>query len=210
MSAEVLTYDSLVTDIASYAERDDVPFTTQIPRLIMLAENRLCSEARGLGFQRYATGSFSANSFAKPARWRETVSINITVGDERKFLRPRTYDYCRAFWPNAAKTDVPRYYSDQGYEHFFVVPTPAVAYAFEVGYYERPEPLSSANQTNWTTQYAPQLLLYATLLEAQPFLKRAERIAEFQGLYDRALQSLAQETSRRISGDRAATTRAGE
>lgn len=125
-------------------------------------------------------------------------------------MLPRSYDYCRAFWPDASQKAEPRYYADYQYEHFFVAPTPAQEYHFELAYYERPEPLSAENQTNWFTQYAPQMLLYATLLEAQPFLKRPERIAEFQSLYDRALQGLAQETSRRISADRAATSRSGE
>lgn len=205
-----MTYDSLLLDISTYAERTDEPFTTQRERFIMLAENRIASEVRGLGSQKYVTGTLDSATFAKPERWRETISFNITTAEGRKFLKLRTYDYCRAFWPNPAQTDEPRYYADYEYEHFLVVPTPAQAYSFELAYYERPEPLSEANQTNWFTQYAPQMLLYATLLEAQPFLKRPERIAEFQNLYDRALQGLAQETSRRISADRAATSRSGE
>ncbi len=209
--AEALTYTSLLSDVQTYVERDDAPFVTQIPRFVMLAENRLASEVRGLGIQRYVTGTFSSNQLAKPARWRETISFNFTnAAGERVFLQPRTYDYCRAFWPTPATTGVPRYYADYSYEYFLIVPTPSSAFAFELSYYERPEPLSSSNETNWFTQYAPQLLLYATLLEAQPFLKRPERAAEFQALYDRALQGIAQESSRRIGADRAATSRAGE
>lgn len=208
--AASMTYDSLVTDIITYAERTDSPFSDQVPRFIMLCENRLAAEVRGLGFQQYVTGLLNSNTIAKPARWRETISINVTVNSERRFLQPRSYDYCRAFTPNPATTGVPRYYADYAYEHFLIVPTPAADYDFELAYYERPEPLSDINQENWTTQYAPQLLLYGSLLEAQPFLKRPERIAEFQGMYDRALQGLSQESSRRTTADRAATSRNGE
>ncbi len=207
--AEALTYDSLLTDVQTYAERDDTPFVDQIPRFVMLAENRLASEARGLGFQRYVSGTLNSNILPKPERWRETVSFNITSNGSRVFLQQRDYDYCRMFASDSATTGVPRYYSDCGYEHFFIAPTPYGAFGFELSYYERPLPLSAANQTNWITQYAPQLLLYAALLEAQPFLKRPERIQEFQGLYDRALQGIAQESSRRIAGDRV-QTRNGE
>lgn len=208
--AEALTYTSLLSDVQTYVERDDDPFVAQIPRFVMLAENRLASEVRGLGIQRYVTGSLNGNTLSKPARWRETISFNVTVGSERVFIQPRTYDYCRAFWSDPAVTGAPRYYADYSYEYFLIVPTPATDYTFELAYYERPEPLSTSNETNWFTQYAPQLLLYATLLEAQPFLKRPERAAEFQGLYDRALQGIAQESARRIGADRAATSRAGE
>lgn len=209
--SEALTYTSLISDVQIYVDRTDDPFVSQIPRFVMLAENRLASEVRGLGSQTYVTGTFSGGTLAKPARWRETISFNFTnAAGERVFLQPRTYDYCRAFWPDASATDTPRYYADYAYEHFLIVPTPSSAFAFELAYYERPEPLSATNETNWFTQYAPQLLLYATLLEAQPFLKRPERIQEFQALYDRALQGVAQESSRRIGADRAATSRSGE
>lgn len=208
--AEALTYASLLSDVEVYAERDDDPFVNQIPRFVMMAENRLASEVRGLGLQKYVTGNLNGTTLVKPERWRETVSFNVTVADQRIFLQERTYDYCRAFCPDPTITGTPRYYADYEYEHFLIVPTPASTYAFELAYYERPEPLSDTNQTNWITQYAPQLLLYATLLEAQPFLKRPERIAEFQGLYDRALQGIAQESTRRISADRAGTARNGE
>jgi len=208
--SEALTYDSLLSDVVIYAERSDTPFVTQVPRFIMMAENRLASEVRGLGTQKYVTSTLSGPTIAKPNRWRETISLNLTVAGERVFLQPRTYDYCRTFCPDTTTVGVPRYYADYEYEHFILVPTPNSGYTFELAYYERPDPLSSDNQTNWFTQYAPQLLLYATLLEAQPFLKRPERIAEFQSLYDRALQGIAQETSRRISGDRASSSRSGE
>lgn len=208
--AEALTYTSLLSDVQTYCERSDNPFVAQIPRFVMMAENRLASEVRGLGFQRYVTGTLTGNTIAKPERWRETVSLNITVGTERVFLQPRSYDYCRAFAPDPAVTGQPRYYADYGYEHYLIAATPDQNYAFELAYYERPEPLSDQNETSWTTQYAPQLLLYATLLEAQPFLKRPDTAQQWQALYDRALQGVAQETSRRVSADRAATTRAGE
>lgn len=208
--SEAMTYQSLLSDVQLYAERNDDPFVTQIPRFVMMVENRLASEIRGLGIQKYVTGQFNGATLAKPERWRETVSLNVTINNERVFLQPRTYDYCRAFWANPALVDAPRYYSDYEYEHLLVVPTPDQNYVFELAYYERPEPLSISNNVCWFTQYAPQLLLYGTLLEAQPFLKRPERIAEFQSLYDRALQGIAQETSRRITGDRASTSRAGE
>ncbi len=201
MTAEALTYNSLVTDIQTYAERSDTPFITQIPRFIMLAENRIASEVRGLGSIQIVTGVLSINSstIQKPTRFRETISFSILSGANRKYIRKRYYEYCRSFWPNTSLTDEPRYYADYDYEHLFIVPTPSSAFQFELSYYERPVPLSADNQTNWTTQYAPQLLLYASLLEAQPFLKLPDRIQEFKSFYDNAVQALEKEAVRRLS-----------
>ena len=69
-------------------------------------------------------------------------------------------------------------------------------------YYELPPLLSSVNQTNWLTEYAPQLLLYGTLLEATPFLKNDERIGVWQQFYDRALNALNTEDLKKMA-DRA-------
>ena len=207
---EALTYNSLLSDVQTYCERTDSPFVTQIPRFVMMAENRLASEVRGLGFQKYVTGTLNGPILSKPERWRETISLSITTPDGLVFLQPRSYDYCRAFMSESSAPSTPRYYADYEYEHYLIAPTVATNFDFELAYYERPEPLGDQNQTSWTTRYAPQLLLYATLLEAQPFLKRPDAAQQWQTLYDRALQGLAQETSRRVGGDRASTSRAGE
>lgn len=198
-----LTYDGLVTQITDYAERTDATFIAQIPRLIALAENRIAAEARGLGLQNVITDNLvSGTSYlTKPARWRETTSFQIgtgTLSNTRVFLLQRPYEFCRAYWPDATVTDQPKYYGDWDYQHWLLVGTPDANYPYEIIYHERPLPLDDANQTNWTTQYAPQLILYATLLEAQPFLKRDDRVQVFNAEYERALKQTEFEQKRRL------------
>ena len=206
-----MTYDSLLEDISTYAERDDQPFLDQRARFVMMAENRLAKEVRGLGNMQFVVSTLSINDpvVAKPARWRESVSFLITLSNgDKKTLMPREYQYMKAFWADQASTGEPRFYSDYDFEHFYLAPTPDDDYTFELVYFDRPEPLSDENQTNWYTQYAPDLLLYACLLEAQPFLKLDARTAQFQSLYDRALKMLANESMRRMS-DNTQTRREG-
>ena len=202
--AEAMTYDSLVQDVKDYAERTDSPFVAQIPRLIMLAENRLASEAKGLGFLKVASFNLTSGnaSYEKPARWRETKNFSIVVSGARRFLKPRGYEYCKMYSSDAGANGAPEFYADYDYEHFFVSKTPDTTYSAELSYYERPLPLDDDNQTNWTTQYFPQLILFATLLEAQPFLKRADRIQEFQMMYDRAIAALTGEEVRKTTDNR--------
>ena len=201
--AESMTYDSLVEDLKSYVNRSDTDFTDQIPRLIMMAENRIASKVRGLGYLKYAQFSLTVGDpvVTKPARWRETATLSITVNSETVFLFQRSYGFCRTYWPNQTLTDVPEYYSDYNYENLLITPTPDVAYDAEIAYYERPIPLDSTHQTNWTTQYAPQLILYGTLMEAQPWIKREDKIQVFQGLYNEAAADVTTEAMRRLNGD---------
>ena len=62
----------------------------------------------------------------------------------------------------------------------------------------------STNQTNWFTIYAPQALLYGSLLQAMPFLKNDERIPMWQQQYTAIMNTLKTEDKLRI-GDRQAT-----
>lgn len=198
---EAMTYDSLLSDIETYAERHDSNFLIQVPRFIMLAENRLASEFKGLGYIRIVSFDMTQGNsvYEKPARWRETSNLSIVVSDRKKAIRNRSFEYIQTYWPDPSLEGTPEYYADYDYEHFYIGPTPDATYSSTLTYYERPQPLDATNQTNWTTRYAPQAILYASLLEAQPFLKQSERIAEFQNLYDRAVGILSSEDARRKS-----------
>lgn len=202
--AEVMTYTSLVSSITIYAERDsDTQFIAQIPWMIMLAETRISDEFRGLGLQKSVTNSFTpaVSLIQKPDRWRETISWNFGTGGTpisastlRNTLLERSYEYVRTYAPDPAVSDVPKYYADFNWTYWLVGPTPALAYPFEVMYYERPVPLDAVNSTNWTTQYAPNLLFYACMLETCLFLKIFDaRQQAWQREYDRSAAALGLE-----------------
>jgi hypothetical protein len=128
--------------------------------------------------------------YPKPDRWRTTVSFNYGIDNQYTQLFPRSYEYVRSYWPNRDETSPPLFYADYDYNNWIVSPTPDQAYPFEVLVYQLLPLLDDSNQTNWLTEYAPQVLLYASLLEATPFLKNDERIAVWQSMYDRSAQAL--------------------
>lgn len=205
MPSAVMTYDSLVADISSYLERTDQATLEKIPTFIMLAEQVIAAEIKFLGNLTPMTSTLVANQAVidKPARWHKTVSMNVTVAGVRQPVFLRKYEYLREYWPDPTDTGAPRYYADYDYTHWLIAPTPDVAYNFEVLYYERIQPLDSSNQTNWFTIYAPQALLYGSLLQAMPFLKNDERIPMWQAQYDKIMQVLKAEDIQRM-GDRQA------
>jgi hypothetical protein len=125
--------------------------------------------------------------------------MNITVAGQRQPVLLRKYEYLREYWPDPTATDVPQFYCDYDYTHWLVAPTPAVAYNFEVLYYERIQPLDSSNQTNWFTTYAPQALLYGSLLQAMPFLKNDTRTPIWQAQYQQIMDTLVAEDKLRIA-----------
>jgi hypothetical protein len=194
MTASVMTYDSLFENIQSYLERSDDATIEKIPLFIMLAEQVIASQIKFLGNLTVNTSSMVANEaiIDKPARWHKTVSMNVTIDGERRPVLLRKYEYLREYSPNGAE-GVPKFYADYDYTHWLVAPTPDNAYDFEVLYYERVQPLDSSNQTNWFTIYAPQALLYGSLLQAMPYLKNDERMGMWQQQYDQIIGTLKSE-----------------
>ena len=201
--ASVMTYDSLTENIQSYLERTDTATLDKIPLFIMLAEQVIASEIKFLGNLTVSTSNMVIGQYVldKPARWHKTVSMNVVVDGVRQPVLLRKYEYLREYWPDQTQTDTPLYYADYDYTHWLVAPTPDAAYSFEVLYYERNQPLDSTNQTNWFTIYAPQALLYGSLLQAMPFLKNDDRIPMWQAQYSAIMQTLKAEDITRI-GDR--------
>jgi hypothetical protein len=198
--AAVMTYDSLTTDITQYLERNDAAVVNQIPSFIMLAEFEIAEQIKTLGQQQVVESTMTIGEpvIPKPARWRKTVSMNVTVSGQIQPILLRKYEYLRQYAPSSTTTSTPLYYSDYNYDNWLVAPTPDQAYSFEVLYYERLAPLSSSNQTNWITQNAPNAMLYGTLLQAMPFLKNDQRQI-FQQKYTEAMQVLKQEDQLRLA-----------
>jgi hypothetical protein len=196
-----MTYDSLVENIQSYLERTDAATIAKIPLFIMLAEQVIAADIKFLGNLTVNTSTMVANAnvIDKPARWHKTVSMNITVAGTRQPVLVRKYEYIRNYWPDPAETDVPLFYCDYDYTHWLVGPTPNAPYVFEVLYYERAQPLDSSNQVNWFTTYAPQALLYGSLLQAMPFLKNDDRIPMWQAQYKQIIDVLKTEDKLRVA-----------
>ena len=195
--ATTTTFTTLQQDIRRYLERgftlaSDAIVYEQIPRLINLAERRIARELKVQGLINVVTSAMQPGLavYPKPDRWRTTVSFNYGIDNQYQQLFPRSYEYVRSYWPNRDETGVPLFYADYDYNNWIVSPTPDQAYPFEVLIYQLLPLLDDANQTNWLTEYAPQVLLYASLLEATPFLKNDERIGVWQQMYDRSAQAL--------------------
>lgn len=204
--AFVLTYDTLTTAVKDYLERNDSRLVDSIPIFIMLGERRIARDLKILGLKVAITANFipgpNASVFAKPTRWLNDSSFNIGTGpshNTRVFLEQRAYEWCRLYWPDPTQTGTPKYYaSDYNYDFWFVVPTPDVAYPYEILYYETPRFIDETISTNFLTGSAPESLLYATLLETAVYLKDDARVAVWTDYYERAKKALGEEDKKRI------------
>jgi hypothetical protein len=196
-----MTYDSLVEDVITYSERDDVSFVAQIPRLIMLTEQSIAAQIKTLMQLNVVNTTLTVNNpvIQKPARWRKTTSMKINGQP----VLNRSMDYVTQF-QTESDNGQPLYYGDYDYDHWALAPTPDDDYSLQIIYYSRIQPLDITNQENLLTREAPQALLYGTLLQAQGFIKNADKLAMWKGYYDEAINALKGEDQKRMI-DRNAT-----
>jgi hypothetical protein len=180
----------------------------QLPRLINNAERAIAQDLKILGFIDPLVSSLVAGTsvYAKPDRWRATTSMNfgrVGVDPLQKNRRTQIYsrglEYLRQYWPDSDSRGIPRFYADYDFNHWLILPTPIDDYPWEVVCWQQPAFLDATNQTNWLSLYAPNTLLYRSLMECEPFLKEDERMALWKGEYNESKGTLNVQDLKRIA-----------
>jgi hypothetical protein len=101
----------------------------------------------------------------------------------------RSFEYARSFWPDQSLVAPPMFYADYGYYNWLISPTPDQNYPFNIAYLETPQVIDITYQSNYLTEFMPEVLLKAVLLEAMLDLKNDERIPIIQDEYLKVLAS---------------------
>lgn len=190
------TYTDLVEQIKQTLNRvNDDDFDAQLPNFIQQAQVAIARDSKFLGFQVSLTSNFITSNngvVQKPDRWRQTISINFGNGTSnatRNFLKLRTYEYVRQYWPDPTVLGTPKYYAEYNQGNWLIGPSPDQTYPFEVLLYMTPTQLTASSQTNWLTEYAPDILLYQCLLQASPYMKNDSRIPTWKMMYEQAREA---------------------
>lgn len=205
------TYDLLVAEVLAYLERNDAETAAQVPNFIMLATRRVTKESKTLGLKNFVYGSFTPGVwiYQKPGNWRNTSTVtglnikppnspnNPTFG--QKFpIKVVSFSYCELYAPDVTALGQPLYYSDYDYNHWYFAPTPDYAYPIQIGFYADDLQLDQQQQLNFLIEQAPELMLYASLLEAQSYIKNKEMIPIWTQTYKDALASFNMEDTKRM------------
>lgn len=181
------TYSDLQTSIASYLARSDL--TSQIPDFIKFAENRLRRELRIRQMLKSVTTSTVSGdgTVELPSDFLEIRDFVVMTNP----ITPISYSSPSILSSDsrASEVGVPKAYTILASE-FQLVPIPDSAYTLKLLYFAAPTYLSSTNTTNVFLNVAPDALLYASLIEAEPYLMNDARINTWGTMYDRAISSL--------------------
>lgn len=135
--------------------------------------------------------TYQANSISTGLAIGGGASVIATFPQNNTYtpILLRTLEYSKLFWPNQSLTAPPKFYADYGYNNWLISPTPDQNYSFEIAYLETPQVIDNTYQTNYLTEFMPEVLLKAVLLEALIALKNDERLPVIQEEYSKVLAS---------------------
>jgi len=208
------TYTEVVDQIRSYTETDSTVLTTAIVNdFINQAELRIFREVDLDVFRAYQFATLTqGNEFvtlpgATPSTMAfvRTASIYPSTGTDanvRTYLLQKDISYMTEYWPNRTTQSKPRYYAMWDQNTIYLAPTPDTAYKIELALNRNETGLSATNTTSWVSTNAPQVLLYACLIEAFKFLKGPyDLLAQYEKSYNESVQRLAIEQQGRRRRD---------
>lgn len=183
----IATYSELKTAVANYLARTDL--TDQIPDFIRFAELRLRRELRIRQMLKSVTTPTTSGdgTVELPTDFLEIRDFAV-VGNP---IQPLTYSSPAVFSRNTRSTQVgkPLDYTILASE-FQLAPAPDSAYTLKLLYFASPTFLGDTNASNVFIANAPDALLYATLLEAEPYIMNDARINTWGSMYDRAISTI--------------------
>jgi hypothetical protein len=183
----ISTYSELQTTIASYLARSDL--TAMIPDFIRLAELRLQRELRIRQMLKVVTTVTVAGdaTVELPVDFLQIRDLHLNTNPTMvlEYLSPS------ALFRNARTSDsgLPKQYTVLAVEFQFA-PVPDSEYTLSMLYYAKPEQLSDAVASNVFLTVCPDLLLYAALGEAEPYLMNDARLQTWATLYERGVNAL--------------------
>jgi len=218
----IYTYDTLKQAIKDYTEVDDTVFTTTIlDGFIMAAEYRINNELPmdSDRFVQEGTLSTDNNTINVPAgalfiRGVEVFNSTTDSTGTGSWLEKKDQTYLSEYTDRLTGpegdltsqdvTGFPKYYAmfggatlktDTTSGGLYIAPTPDAAYKFRIYFNKTPLGLGSGNDgtaTTYISNYFPQGLLYACLVEAFMFLKGpTDMLTLYENRYKTELQKFA-------------------
>ena len=179
------TFADLKTSIANYLNRSDL--TSVIPDFITLTEAKLNRILRIRPMQkRVSTTLTSGDAFVDlPNDFLEATQIFIDSNPNK------VLNYVNANQIELENTQessgTPSQYTITG-DEFQLSPIPDSSYTLKISYYAKIPALSTSNTSNYLLLSYPQVYLYGSLLEAQPYIVNDERITVWMSLFNEAVQ----------------------
>ena len=162
------TFTTLKTAIQDYTQNTESTFVTNLPTLIVQAENRIIKSVELPNFRQNVTGTLTSGNpyLSTPSDYLYPFSLAVLDSSNNyDYLLNKDVSFIREAYPTASTTGSPKFYAQFDDDTFIVAPAP------------------DAN------------LLYASLVEAYTFMKgEPDIMANYEKRFEEALQRLTLES----------------
>ena len=193
------TYAQLKTAAANWLDRSDL--TDRIPEFIALAEARFNRELRTRDMETVSTAISTVagtREYSLPTGFVQMKEFHLST-DPLTPLAYITPEMMTRLWAGSA-TAKPQVFTIIA-DNVRLGPAPDAVYTTSMLYYKTFTALSDSATTNDMLTNNPDVYLYGTLLEAEPFIMNDQRIPVWLGAFDKAVASIQnQDNKDRHSG----------
>jgi hypothetical protein len=204
----ISNYGELKTAVANYLNRGDL--TSYIPDFIRLAERRISygsdvpyssEPLRVAAMQQRATGTIASSAISYPSGFLEVIRLKVSDGTNGWTLDPVSPG---VFTVYENREEQPTVYA---LLNNTIVTAGTTSIAYTLDYWGALTALSGDSDTNWVLTNAPDVYLFASLLESAPFIADLQMIQGWYGMYKSIVSSLNRTTKRAGGGALAVTAR---
>lgn len=182
----ITSYATLQTAVANWLASDDL--TTYIPDFITLAEARIYRELKIRQMEVALSSAIASGVIAVPSGYSE-MKFAYVNGTPIKPLERVSLETLYGQYPTRSADGKPSVFAREG-TNFIFGPYPDSTYTIKGTYYSKLAVLSDANTTNWLITDAPDLILFASLVEAKAFIHDDPRIGLWEARYTNAKDML--------------------
>jgi len=181
------------TDVANWLDRDDL--TDRIPEFIALAEARFNRVLRLRSMETKQTASTVAaqRNYALPTNYIQmrNFQLNTNPLTTLSYVTPEIYD---RLW-GGSTGGTPKFYTILA-DEISLGPIPGSVITMEMLFYKKFDNLSGSVATNWLITNAPDIYLYGTMLEAEPFIMNDERVQLWAAALERGVSDLQEQDNK--------------
>ena len=195
----ISTFAELKTAAANWLDRSDL--TDRIPEFISLAEARFNRVLRIRDMETVSTAISTAagtREYSLPTGFVQMKEFHLTT-DPLTPLAYITPEMMTRMWAGSAKSK-PQVFTIIA-DNVRLGPNPDAVYTTSMLYYKTFTALSASNTTSDMLTNNPDVYLYGTLLEAEPFIMNDERVPLWLSAFEKAVSDIQnQDNKDRHSG----------
>ena len=204
-------YANLVTDIRNYTEVDSNVLTAAIiNRIIEDAEFKILREVPIDAYKKQSIGNLvtGQTTINVPAKTLFVKGVQVYTSTSaatgaNTWLEKKDEAYLQEYIPAEPSTGTPKYYAmfggatgttDTTSGRLFLAPAPSSTFVFKIHYEAIPNSLVTDTSGTYISQYFPNGLLYACLVEAYGYLKGPmDMLTLYENKYKQEVQKFAAE-----------------